>query len=124
MARLIADVLEDQGMQVGVLLDGRKALERASRERYDLVICDMRMAAIDGQHFYRPLGAAQSPLQRRFLFVTGDVLASQTQEFFHATGFHVAKPFRVEELTERVNTPLDGGNSARGERAAATRKAN
>ncbi len=43
VARLIGDVLEDEGLQVDVLLDGREALERAARESYDLVICDMKM---------------------------------------------------------------------------------
>jgi signal transduction histidine kinase len=52
VARLIADVLEDEGMRVDVLLDGWEALERAARERYDLVICDMKMPGLNGQHFY------------------------------------------------------------------------
>ena len=52
VARLIGDVLEDEGLHVDVLLDGREALERAAREVYDLVICDMKMPGLDGQHFY------------------------------------------------------------------------
>ena len=43
VARLIADVLEDEGLRVDTLLDGREALDRAAREPYDLVICDMKM---------------------------------------------------------------------------------
>jgi len=35
VARLIADVLEDEGMLVDVLLDGREALGRAGR-RYSI----------------------------------------------------------------------------------------
>jgi len=111
------------GMHVDVLLDGREALDHAARETYDLVICDMKMPGIDGQHFYRSLTQARSPLQRRFLFVTGDVLAPQTQEFLERNQIpHVAKPFRVEELTARVNGLLDDGSSSRGGRAAAARK--
>ncbi len=34
VARLIADVLEDEGLHVDVLLDGREALDRAGREAF------------------------------------------------------------------------------------------
>jgi DNA-binding response OmpR family regulator len=39
--------------------------------------------------------------------VTGDVLSSHTQEFLERHHLpHVAKPFRVEELTEKVRRVL------------------
>ncbi|MGH9742206.1 MAG: ATP-binding protein, partial [Candidatus Acidiferrum sp.] len=81
VARLIADVLEDEGLRVDTLLDGREALGRVARESYDLVICDMKMPGLDGQHFYQSLAQARNPLHERFLFVTGDVIAHQTHEF-------------------------------------------
>ncbi|HMD39129.1 MAG TPA: ATP-binding protein [Candidatus Acidoferrum sp.] len=123
VARLIADVLEDEGLHVDVLFDGREALDRAAREPYDLVICDMKLPGLDGQHFFQSLARAQNPLKEKFLFVTGDVIAQQTQEFLERNLVpHVAKPFRVEELTEKVFGLLDG-QLARGGRAAAARKA-
>jgi len=46
-------------------------------------------------------------LRERFLFVTGDVIAAQTREFLERHQLpHVAKPFRVEELTEKVHGAL------------------
>jgi signal transduction histidine kinase/ActR/RegA family two-component response regulator len=123
VARLIADVLEDEGLHVDVLLDGREALDRAGREPFDLVICDMKMPGLDGQNFYQSLARARNPLQERFLFVTGDVIAQQTQEFLERNRLpHVAKPFRVEELTEKVFSLLDN-QLARGGRTAAAKKA-
>jgi len=107
VARLIADVLEDEGLAVDVLMDGRDALERAARASYDLVICDMKMPGLDGQHFYKSLVRAGNPLRERFLFVTGDIVAAQTREFLAGNHLpHVAKPFRVEELTEKVRAVL------------------
>src|SRR2546428_13530313 len=118
VARLIADVLEDEGMRVDVLLDGRAALDLAARNSYDLVICDMKMPGLDGQHFYKSLERAQNPLRERFLFVTGDIVAAQTREFLERNRLpHVAKPFRVEELTEKVHGVLH--MQARPESAAA-----
>jgi CheY-like chemotaxis protein len=108
VARLIADVLEDEGFHVDVLLDGREALERAGREPYDLVICDMKMPGLDGQHFYKSLARAGNPLREHFLFGTGDIVAAQTREFLERNQLpHVAKPFRVEELTDKVHRVLE-----------------
>jgi CheY-like chemotaxis protein len=122
VARLIADVLEDEGLYVDTLLDGREALDRAARERYDLVICDMKMPGLDGQHFYQALVRSQNPLHERFLFVTGDVIAPHTQEFLERNRLpHVAKPFRVEELTEKVYDLL-ASQLGGGARAAAFKK--
>jgi signal transduction histidine kinase/CheY-like chemotaxis protein len=109
VARLIADVLEDEGFQVDVLMDGRGAVDHAARQLYDLVVCDMKMPGLDGQHFYKALVRARSPLRERFLFVTGDIVSAHTHEFLLQNKLpHVAKPFRVEELTEKVHRVLEG----------------
>ncbi len=108
VARLIADVLQDDGFHVDVLLDGQEALKQVSRESYDLVICDMKMPGLDGQHFYKALLQARNPLSRRFLFVTGDIVAPHTQQFLEAHRLpHVAKPFRMEELKDQVHAVLE-----------------
>ena len=123
VARLIADVLEDEGLRVDTLLDGREALDRAAREPYQLVICDMKMPGLDGQQFFQSLARVRSSLQDRFLFVTGDVIAHQTHEFLKRNRLpHVAKPFRVEELTEKVFGLLDR-RLVRGGRVASVKNA-
>jgi CheY-like chemotaxis protein len=104
---LIADVLRDEGMRVDVLRDGESALDRAEREEYDLVICDLKMPGMDGQKFFQSLGKRRNPLQGHVLFVTGDVVAPRTQEFLERHRLpYVAKPFRVEELSRAVRGML------------------
>jgi signal transduction histidine kinase/CheY-like chemotaxis protein len=121
VARLIADVLGDEGFQVDVLLDGREALEQAGRENYDLVICDMKMPGLDGQHFYKGLVQGGNRLSERFLFVTGDVVSQHTQRFMERHNLpHVAKPFLMEELKDQVRSLLDL-HFARERRPAETR---
>ena len=103
VASLIADVLREEGMRVDVLLDGRQALQQAEPESYDLAICDMKMPGMDGQRFYQALVQRQNPLHEHVLFVTGDMVASRTQEFLERHHLaHVAKPFRMEELSGAV----------------------
>lgn len=107
VARLIGDVLEDEGLRVDVLLDGREALQRVQEKSYDLVICDMKMPELDGEHFYETLARSDHPVLGRFLFVTGDVLAARTRDFLERNRLpHLAKPFRVEELTETIRNVL------------------
>jgi two-component system NtrC family sensor kinase len=123
VARLIADVLEDEGLRVDVLLDAREALDRAERVTYDLVICDMKMPELDGEHFYMALARANNPLHRHFLFVTGDVLAARTRDFLERYNLpHVAKPFRVEELTAKIRGVLGSIPPLEPLRALATKK--
>jgi len=123
VARLIADVLEDQGFAVAVLLDGREALERATHENFDLVICDMKMPGLDGQHFFRSLARLGSPLAKRFLFVTGDSIGPLTQAFLAQNNLpYLSKPFRVEELTEQVRRALVNSGHAGAQTAVAGKK--
>ncbi len=110
-------------LRVDVLLDSREALDRAAREDYVLIICDMKMPELDGEHFYQALALAQNPLRERFLFVTGDVLAAHTREFLERNHLpHVAKPFRVEELTEKVRSALEATSPRASSRAPAAKK--
>jgi DNA-binding response OmpR family regulator len=67
----------------------------------------MKMPDLDGEHFYLTLARAKNPLHERFLFVTGDVLAAHTRDFLERHKLpHVAKPFRVEELTDKIRSVL------------------
>ena len=113
VANLIADVLRDEGMHVDVLGDGRSALDAMQRCEYDLTICDLQMPGMDGPTLYAKLAQSRNPGSERFLCVTGDVVASRTHEFLQRYNLpHVAKPFRVEELTAAVREMLSGNRHA------------
>jgi DNA-binding response OmpR family regulator len=108
VARLIADVLSEDGHVVDTILDSREGLELAQARRYDLVICDLRMPHLDGRAFYRQLVRGENPLQQKLIFVTGDTLAPRTVDFLQTCGLpYLAKPFLVEELKEVVGRTLE-----------------
>jgi CheY-like chemotaxis protein len=109
VGQLISDVLREDGHRVDVVLDGQEGLAQLSAATYHLVICDLRMARLDGQAFYDALAGASTNLRERIIFITGDILASRTLEFLEPKGLpHLAKPFLVEELKLAVNHALDG----------------
>jgi two-component system NtrC family sensor kinase len=108
VARLIADVLCEDGHVVDTILDSRQGLELAQTRHYDLVICDLRMPHLDGRAFYRQLVQGENSLRQRLIFVTGDTLAPRTVDFLQASGLpYLAKPFLVEELKEVVGRTLE-----------------
>jgi signal transduction histidine kinase/CheY-like chemotaxis protein len=107
VAQLISDMLSDLGYASDVLHDGRRALVSALNREYDLIICDMKMSGLDGRHFYRALAEAGKPLAAKFIFVTGDVLGVNTQEFLCTHDLpYIAKPFRLEEFAEKITFVL------------------
>jgi two-component system, NtrC family, sensor kinase len=107
VGQLIADVLREDGHHVDAAQDGQEGLARLSTASYHLVICDLRMARLDGQAFYDALARANPNLRERIIFITGDVLSSRTVEFLEPNGLpFLAKPFLVEELKLAVNHAL------------------
>lgn len=107
VARLISDVLGEEGYSVEIVLDGEEGLRRALHGNYDLVICDLKMPNLEGRAIHRELVAKGSSLQHRMVFVTGDTLAPRTMEFLESCGVpFLAKPFLVEELKAIVSAAL------------------
>ena len=99
--------------------DGRAALDvllRSEPNRYDVVMCDLRMPHVSGVELYRELLAKRPDLVRRLLFSTGDVVSSDAATFLAESGRPVIeKPFELARLEELLNQVLreNGGTSAR-----------
>ena len=100
---------EDGGAALDVLL-------RSEPNRYDVVMCDLRMPHVSGVELYRELLAKRPDLVRRLLFSTGDVVSSEAATFLAESGRPVIeKPFELARLEELLNQILreNGGTSAR-----------
>jgi len=113
VARLIADVLAEEGHRAEVVLDSREGLALIARKAYGLVICDLRMPYLDGRGLFQELLRRGHPLWRRFIFVTGDVLSPHVAEFLKTSGApYLAKPFFIDELKEVVHRALNRGDAS------------
>jgi CheY-like chemotaxis protein len=74
---------------------------------FDAVICDLKMPRLDGKAFYRSLAAMSPGLAKRVIFVTGDVAATDAEEFIEETGCRwLGKPFRLADLLRAVREVL------------------
>jgi two-component system NtrC family sensor kinase len=107
VAELIADVLTEEGHRAEVVLDSREGLALIGRERYGLVLCDLRMPHLSGRGLFQDLQHRGHPLCERFVFVTGDALSPNTAEFLKTSGVpYLAKPFLIDELKDAVHRAL------------------
>jgi CheY-like chemotaxis protein len=106
---VIGEILASRGYQVETAADGAEALERVGRERFDLILSDVRMPGLDGPAFYQALEERHPELVGRVVFMTGNILTEDTADFFAATGAPcLRKPFATEDLErvfEQVLTP-------------------
>ena len=107
LAVAVAESLSDAGLVVDHAGDGEEALARVRQQRYDVVICDLKMPRVDGKMLYRAIAAATPALARRVIFVTGDVAGTDAERFLEESGCRwLAKPFRLGDLLRAVRETL------------------
>jgi two-component system cell cycle sensor histidine kinase/response regulator CckA len=85
---------------VEVASSGREALERLSSDcDYDLVLCDLMMPDVSGEHVYRAVTERAPGLLPRFVFMTGGAFTERAQDFLaHFAGRQLEKPFNIDEV--------------------------
>jgi CheY-like chemotaxis protein len=66
-------LLHRDGYTVETADNGQQALGLLAEQAYDLLLCDLRMPALDGATFYGRLLLQQPALARRVIFLTGDI---------------------------------------------------
>lgn len=85
---------------VEVAASGREALERLAKDAtYDLVLCDLMMPDVSGEHVYRAVSEHSPGLLPRFVFMTGGAFTERAQEFLaQFAGRQLEKPFNIDEV--------------------------
>jgi CheY-like chemotaxis protein len=73
-------------------------------------LLDVKMPGISGVELYGSIQKIARSLARRVVFITGDVMAADTEKFLSETkALHIAKPFTAEQLRREVRRALTGG---------------
>jgi signal transduction histidine kinase len=107
LAHAVVDALKDAGYLVDHASDGEEALNKVQAQRFDVVICDLKMPRLDGQAFYAALSASVPSLMSRVVFVTGDVAGTDAERFLAESGCRwLGKPFRLADLLRTVRESL------------------
>jgi two-component system, NtrC family, response regulator AtoC len=93
----LALLLGDAGYEVAVEGDGRRALERATAEPFDLILCDVRMPVLSGLDFLRGYrGRGGTALVIMMSAYGGEDAALQAMQ--EGAYDYVPKPFRPDEV--------------------------
>lgn len=96
-------LLEDTGLIVDVVEDGRQALERARQNRYDLILMDMQMPVCNGIDATRAIRADSLNRATPILAMTANAFAEDRQVCLVAgMNDHLPKPVEPEVLYETL----------------------
>ena len=98
---LVGDVLELEGHQVTLAVDGLDALTKIRRQKFDLFILDLNMPKIDGLVLLEKV--RNSGDQTPALLLTARREKDEVHQGFRVgADDYVTKPFSIEELALRV----------------------
>ena len=106
-AELLALLLEQDGHQVDVRLDGPSGLRAVLDAPYDVVICDIGLPGMDG---YQVIGSARAALTAPFPCFIAASGYSQLGQFdlAGAAGFdhYLVKPINIEALSDIITAQV------------------
>jgi CheY-like chemotaxis protein len=103
LAELLGELLKILGYTPTLCYTPVHALELIPKHNFDLIISDFRMPGLNGQQFYEIVKGTYPILASRVIFVTGDVVNEETQDFLRSIGNpHLGKPFNLNSVKEAV----------------------
>jgi signal transduction histidine kinase len=103
VALVLAEALEREGHETAVASNGAIALSMLGQRDFDLVISDTRMPVMDGEAFFAEAMQRDRSIERRIIFLTGDVLSRDKREFLERVGApFLAKPCDLADLRRLV----------------------
>ena len=112
---LLEKWLRGSGFEPVVAETGEEAVELVRAAPFDAMLCDHRMAGMNGTEVFEAVVAIRPELARRFVFMSGDVLNPQLREFVEQHGIGLlAKPFDLDTVHRTIRTILAGGAEGTG----------
>jgi CheY-like chemotaxis protein len=97
--RALTRLLQRDGHTVETATNGQEALALLHERGFDLILCDLRMPALDGQTLYGLLQRQLPALCQRMIFLTGDTLGVESQAFLQQCGQPwIPKPCSIDEI--------------------------
>ncbi len=112
--RTLAMLLRREGYTVETADTGNRALARLEKQRYDVILCDLRMPELDGPAFYDILTSQDPSLRQRVIFLTGDTLRADSMAFLAQCGQPwLAKPCTIAAVRRAIQHILQAARARR-----------
>jgi len=111
MRKIVERSLRQAGLDLGEVLEagnGAEALAEVNKGKFDLILSDINMPAMDGLEFLKNLAKVESAKGTPVVMITTEGSEARVVEALSvgAKGY-IRKPFTPEQVKERV-TPLLG----------------
>lgn len=106
---ILANMLEYLGMKgyiVDCAMDGLSGLHLAATERFDLIVLDLMLPAMDGLEVCRRLREEGKSAVPIIMLTARDTLDDRLQGFASGADDYLVKPFALSELTARIEAVL------------------
>ncbi|MBN3899706.1 MAG: diguanylate cyclase [Nostoc sp. NOS(2021)] len=105
--RLLAKILESEGYIIRKSLNGKMALQAASRHPPDLILLDINMPEMNGYEVCQQLKASKTTDQIPIIFISAlDQINDKLQAFELGGQDYITKPFQELEVLMRVRNQL------------------
>lgn len=108
--QILVAMLEKMGCRVSAVSDGRQAVQMAAGQQFDAIMLDVQMPVLDGLSAARQIREQEGKTSRRTLIlaITAMALPGEQQKCREA-GMDdcIVKPFRVDQLAERLVQLMD-----------------
>ncbi|MGQ9465798.1 MAG: sigma-54-dependent transcriptional regulator [bacterium] len=108
LLKWLAYALQENGYEVYATTEPRNALNQLKSERFDCVICDIRMPEMDGFQFLRQVRTYFPHLPVIFITAYGSMESVITALRDRASDY-IMKPFGIDEILKRVRANLQKG---------------
>lgn len=101
--QLMRDILEPMGIKVDLAKDGEEAIEKGTKETYDLILMDIRMPGKDGYQAILEIRAQGKTLP--ILILTASIPDAQQPK---ASGYNdiLLKPIDLNEMRNKLTKYL------------------
>jgi PAS domain S-box-containing protein len=100
----LSRALTQYGYTVRTASSAEEALATMITQPFDAVIADIKMPGMGGKEMHAYIREHIPGAAEKVLFITGDILGDETQEFIASTGnICIKKPFKIGEFIARLN---------------------
>jgi two-component system NtrC family sensor kinase len=107
IAEALSAFLTQQRFDVSSAPTATAALELLAREKYDLILSDVRMPGMDGLEFHEAASRNHPRYKQRFIFMSGYLMQERVKAHLAGTGLPcLEKPFSFDELGRTVSRHL------------------
>ena len=113
LRRAVVAFLKRRGMHIIAVEDGGDALRVLRRERFDVIVSDVRMPGMSGGEFLERLRREHPAMVNRLIFTTGDTFASDTSSLLRDAGVpSLVKPYDFAKLEDVVRKVAEAAKTS------------